>query len=175
MPTRDNDDIIGRMRGVAAQPGSSDADPRNPNVEATKRKGWCTTCGDRIPDIEFANSNPFDVLSKHGRECNGSQGPQGSAACQLRRPGMRLTLKWGSVKGWDGFVEGTPARAALAKWIDKAEPGESAMMDRPDEDEKELICRIIDAVDGEIWNDWDDKVMSKDEAKAYVRDYDKRK
>lgn len=27
-----------------------------------------------------------------------------------------LTLKWGNVKGWDGFEEGTPARAALNKW-----------------------------------------------------------
>jgi hypothetical protein len=84
-------------------------------------------------------------------------------------------LKWGSVKGWDGFVEGTPARAALDKWADKAEPGGGVMTDRPDEDEKELICGIIDAVDGEIWNDWDGVTMSKDDAKAYVRDYGKRK
>lgn len=45
-------------------------------------KGWCkcawdftdgarcTTCGFRIPDIEFANSNPFDVLTKFGKACN---------------------------------------------------------------------------------------------------------
>lgn len=51
-------------------------------AENDNRKGWCdcawdfsdgarcTTCGCRIPDIEFANSNPFDVLSKHGRACN---------------------------------------------------------------------------------------------------------
>ena len=86
---------------------------------------------------------------------------------------MRLTLKWGNVKGWDGFEEGTPARAALDKWADSGH-GISAMQ-RQTPDQRELICDIIDAVDGEIWNDWDGKVMSKDEAKAYVRDYDKAK
>ena len=84
-----------------------------------------------------------------------------------------LTLKWGNVKGWDGFEEGTPARAALDKWSDSG-PGYSAMQ-RANDDQKELICEIIDAVDGEIWNDWDGVKMSKDEAKAYVRDYGKAK
>ena len=31
----------------------------------------------------------------------------------------------------------------------------------------------IDQIDGEIWNDWDGVVMTKDEAKAYVREYGK--
>jgi hypothetical protein len=84
-----------------------------------------------------------------------------------------LTLKWGNVKGWSGFEEGTPARAALEKWADSGQ-GISAMQ-RQTTEQRELICGIIDAVDGEIWNDWDDKVMTKDEAKAYVRDYDKAK
>lgn len=85
----------------------------------------------------------------------------------------RLTLKWGNVKGWDGFEEGTPARAALEKWNDSGQ-GMSAMQ-RQTDDQRELICAIIDAVDGEIWNDWDGVVMSKDDAKKYVRDYGKGK
>ena len=82
---------------------------------------------------------------------------------------MRLTLKWGNVKGWDGFEEGTPARAALEKWADSGQ-GISAMQ-RQTPEQRELICAIIDAVDGEIWNDWDGAAMSKDEAKKYVREY----
>jgi hypothetical protein len=82
-----------------------------------------------------------------------------------------LTLKWGNVKGWDGFDEGTPARTALEKWADSGQ-GLSAMQ-RQTPDQRELICAIIDAVDGEIWNDWDGKAMSKDEAKDYVRNYSK--
>ena len=80
-----------------------------------------------------------------------------------------LTLKWGNVKGWDGFDEGTSARAALDKWLDSG-PGISAMA-RTNEEERELICGIIDAVDGEIWNDWDGVMMSKDDAKKYVMEY----
>jgi hypothetical protein len=82
---------------------------------------------------------------------------------------MRLMLTWGNVKGWDGFEEGTPARAALDKWADSGQ-GISAMQ-RQTPEQRELICGIIDAVDGEIWNDWDERTMTKDEAKAYVRDY----
>lgn len=84
-----------------------------------------------------------------------------------------LQLKWGNVKGWDGFEEGTPARAALDKWADSG-PGLSAMAWQTD-DQKRLICDIIDAVDGEIWNDWDGKVMSKDEAKKYIMEYGEEK
>lgn len=84
-----------------------------------------------------------------------------------------LTLKWGNVKGWDGFEEGTPARAALEQYID-AGAGISAM-ERQSPEQRERICAIIDAVDGEIWNDWDGVVMSKDDAKKYVREYGKKK
>lgn len=44
-------------------------------------------------------------------------------------------------------------------------------MQRQTPEQRELICDIIDAVDGEIWNDWDGVTMSKDEAKKYVREY----
>lgn len=82
---------------------------------------------------------------------------------------MRLTLKWGNVKGWDGFEEGTPARAALEKWAESGQ-GLSAMQ-RQTPEQRELICDIIDAVDGEIWNDWNGVAMSKEDAKKYVREY----
>lgn len=82
-----------------------------------------------------------------------------------------LTLKWGNVKGWDGLEEGTPAWAAMEKYVDSGQ-GISAMQ-RQTAEQRELICNLIDAIDGEIWNDWDGVVMSKDEAKKYVRDYGK--
>lgn len=82
-----------------------------------------------------------------------------------------LTLKWGNVKGWDGLKKGTPAWAAMEKYVDSGQ-GISAMQ-RQTAEQRELICNLIDAIDGEIWNDWDGVVMSKDEAKKYVRDYGK--
>lgn len=35
----------------------------------------------------------------------------------------------------------------------------------------EALCTIVDAVDGNIINDWSGEKMSKDEAKAYIREY----
>lgn len=80
-----------------------------------------------------------------------------------------LTLKWGNVKGWDGADEGTPFRDALDAWIDSGQ-GLGAMQ-RQAPEQRELICAIIDAVDGEIYDDWNGGTMTKDAAKKYVREY----
>ena len=82
-----------------------------------------------------------------------------------------LKLKWGNLKGWDGFDDGTTARAALDKWADSGQ-GYSAMQRQTDE-QRELICAVIDTVDGYILDDWNGLVMTKDEAKTYVRGYGK--
>lgn len=84
-----------------------------------------------------------------------------------------LTLKWGTLKAWD-FGGNEKAEALLKSyWGDGISMSAAAQNDTPQQ--KQLICDMIDAVDGEIWNDWDGKVMSKDEAKTYVRDYGKQK
>lgn len=80
-----------------------------------------------------------------------------------------LTLQWGNVKGWDGLEEGTPAWAAMEKYVDSGQ-GWGAMQ-RQTPVQKELICAFIDAIDGEIWNDCDGVVMTKEAAKKYVREY----
>lgn len=80
-----------------------------------------------------------------------------------------LTLKWGNVKGWEGADDGTPFRAALNAWIESG-PGLSAMR-RTTSDQRKLICAIIDAVDGDIFDDWNGTTMTKDEAKNYVTEY----
>jgi hypothetical protein len=80
-----------------------------------------------------------------------------------------LTLKWGNVKTWEGAADGTPFRAALDKWCDS---GQSiSAMQRQTPKQRELICAIIDAVEGEIYDGWNGGTMTKDAAKAYVRDY----
>jgi hypothetical protein len=84
-----------------------------------------------------------------------------------------LTLKWGNVKGWSGAEEGTPFRAALDAWSDSGQ-GISAMQ-RQTPEQRELICAIIDAVDGDIHDDWNGGTMTKDAAKKYVREYGKEK
>jgi hypothetical protein len=45
------------------------------------------------------------------------------------------------------------------------------MADHPDKERKKILCELIDQLEGEIWNDWDDVKVSKEEAKKYVMDY----
>lgn len=82
-----------------------------------------------------------------------------------------LTLKWGNVKGWDGMAEGHPARAALKKYLDSGQ-GFSAMQ-RQNDEQRKIICELIDAIDGEIHDDWNGGTMTKDDAKKYVLNYGK--
>lgn len=49
------------------------------------------------------------------------------------------------------------------------------MAQRDTPEQKQLICDLIDLCDGEIWNDWDGVVMSKEDAKKYVMTYGQRK
>lgn len=81
-----------------------------------------------------------------------------------------LTLKWGSVKGWSNLSESS---VELLKEYYKDGVPMSAMMDHPTEERIEILCRLIDNIDGTIWNDWDGVVMTKDEAKDYVLNYRK--
>ena len=79
-----------------------------------------------------------------------------------------LTLKWGTVKGWNDLSE--KSQEILKRYFSDGVPM-SAMADRPDDDRKKILCELVDQIDGEIWNDWEGKKMSKDEAKEYVTNY----
>lgn len=83
-----------------------------------------------------------------------------------------LTLKWGTLKGWADLSE--KSQALVEKyWALGASAGAMTQRDTPEQ--KQLIRDLIDAIDGEIWNDWDGVAMSKDEAKKYVTEYGQRK
>lgn len=79
-----------------------------------------------------------------------------------------LLLKWGTLKGWK--VESEEAGNALQRYLDHG-VSMSAMTQRDDADQKQVLCDLIDAVDGEITNDWSGETMTKDEAKRYVMEY----
>lgn len=86
--------------------------------------------------------------------------------------GEHLLLKWGNLKGW--CVESDAAIAAFNAYVESGENARTAMaMVRLDDPEKEALCGLIDAIDGPIQNDWTGEMMTKDEAKEYVRDYGK--
>lgn len=80
-----------------------------------------------------------------------------------------LTLKWGTLKGWD-FTENEAAKALLQEYSDIG-CAAGAIQQRDTPRQKEIICELIDACNGPIHNDWTGEDMSKDEAKRYVFEY----
>lgn len=77
-----------------------------------------------------------------------------------------LTLKWGTLKAWNFHSE--RARELLNKY---ASLGMSmgAMTQHDTPEQKRILCQLIDEGNFKyVWNDWDGKKMTKDEAKKYV-------
>ena len=79
-----------------------------------------------------------------------------------------LWLKWGTFKGCD--LKSEQSIEALRKYQSFG-VNMSAMMQRDTEEQKQALCDLIDFIDGEIQNDWTGEIMTKEEAKRYVREY----
>lgn len=82
-----------------------------------------------------------------------------------------LLLKWGTLKGWD--LESEAALAAMQKYAETGQHSYGAMQQRDTPEQKQALCDLIDAIDGEIQNDWSGEMMTKEQAKAYVMEYGK--
>ena len=88
----------------------------------------------------------------------------------------KLILKWGTVKGWSGFVEHGRPRQKLQEYTDISGLSASAMTQDNTQTHRDALCDVIDAVcdaGGTIINDWDGECMSRDDAKEYVQGYRK--
>ena len=92
-----------------------------------------------------------------------------NAIAKQNGPQDKLALKWGTLKAWN-FTNNDKAQALFAQW-NALGSSMSAMAQRDTPEQKDLICQMIDAVDCEIYLDWDGKYVSKDEAKKYVMEY----
>jgi len=79
-----------------------------------------------------------------------------------------LSLKFGTLKGWKCTSEAS--KEALRRY---AEGGVSwSLVSQKDTDEQKQALRdLIEAIDGPIYNDWDGEVMTKEQAKEYIRSY----
>ena len=83
-----------------------------------------------------------------------------------------LLLKWGTIKGWELTTE--KSKGIVKRYIDSGVSyGAAQQRDTPEQ--KQMICELIDAIDGEIENDWTGETMTKDEAKDYVLNYGTKK
>lgn len=79
-----------------------------------------------------------------------------------------LLLKWGTLKGWS--LKTPESRAIMQSYIDLG-MSLGAMQQNDTPEQKALICKLIDIVDGPITNDWSGEDMPKDTAKKYVLEY----
>lgn len=80
-----------------------------------------------------------------------------------------LILKWGTIKGYDNLSENS--QKIIERYFADGMPM-SCMMDHPDAGRKEILCELIDQLDGTIYLDWDGKYVDKEEAKKYILEYD---
>lgn len=80
-----------------------------------------------------------------------------------------LTLKWGTLKSWN--FEGNEKALELLAEYNEYGSSFSAMAQRDTPEQKEIICKLIDLMPGEIYLDWDAEYISKTEAKKYVIEY----
>lgn len=81
-----------------------------------------------------------------------------------------IMLKWGTVKGWELSKDEDIAR--LQKWADFG-TSMSAMAQRDTPEQKEALIDFLRHFEGDFWNDWDTRKMTRDEAIQYVTEYGK--
>jgi hypothetical protein len=80
-----------------------------------------------------------------------------------------ITLKWGTLKSW--HLTSEHGKKLLQRYHELGSSA-SAMAQRDTPEQKALICQMIDECNADsIYLDWDDKYVSKEEAKKYVLDY----
>lgn len=84
-----------------------------------------------------------------------------------------LLLKWGTLKGW--CFENSPEAYDALKEYRSLGSSYSAMTQRDTPRQKELICIMIDKVNGPVSSDWtgEDWTEDREAAKKYVIDYGK--
>jgi len=79
-----------------------------------------------------------------------------------------ITLKWGTLKSWN--VKSAEGKALLEKYGELGY-SMSAMAQHDTPEQKEIICKLIDLMPGEIYIDWNGEYVSKEAAKKYVLEY----
>lgn len=79
-----------------------------------------------------------------------------------------LLLKWGTWKSWN--TENSKIKILFNEY---AEIGQtlSAVAQKNTPRQKQILCEIIDLIDGSIQNDWDGDYYTKQQAKDYIMNY----
>lgn len=77
-----------------------------------------------------------------------------------------LLLKWGTLKSYN--FEENPEAFELIKEYTSLWSCESRMLQNDSQEQKQILCKIIDKVDWCIQSDWGWEFYTKEEAKKYV-------
>lgn len=80
-----------------------------------------------------------------------------------------LMLKWGTLKGYE--LESDGAKDALNSYLAAGDRSISVIAQHDSEEQKRLLCAVVDSIRGVIVNDWSGEEMTKDEAKKYILEY----
>jgi len=80
-----------------------------------------------------------------------------------------LVLKWGTLKGWEFHSE--KAKELLKEYFSLGH-SMSAMLQNNTPRQKEILCQLIDEGNFQtVFLVWDNKDVSKEEAKKYIKEY----
>lgn len=79
-----------------------------------------------------------------------------------------LLFKWGTLKGWS---LNTQKGKDLLKRYFEIGSSESAIMQHDSDEQKKLICQMIDECRGTLQSDWTGEMFTKEKAKDYVMNY----
>lgn len=81
-----------------------------------------------------------------------------------------LLLTWGTLKGW--CFENSPEAWEALQEYGKIGASASVMAQNDTPRQKELICIMIDKVNGEVKNDWTGEVYeNREDAKKHIMEY----
>lgn len=86
------------------------------------------------------------------------------------KPSDFLRLKWGTLKAWD-FSNSPEALAAYQEYYD-IEESKTVGLEVDTPRQKELICKMIDTVNGQVTIWWNDpNTQTREDAKEYIMNY----
>jgi hypothetical protein len=81
-----------------------------------------------------------------------------------------VTLKWGTVKSYN--IQNEETWALMEKYLE-AGVSMSAMAQRDTDEQKELLCQVLESIGEPVYLEWDGEYVSVEEAKEYIRNYGK--
>lgn len=82
-----------------------------------------------------------------------------------------ISLKWGTWKEW---IAVSDQAIKLKERYFEIGSSFSAMAQRDTPEQKDILCKMVDLVDGDILLEWDGESVPKEKAKDYILNYGKR-